>query len=315
MIASIFWLLVLRPDGTDDTDDADGVGDSTLKEALKPVFFTAAVLFGIIERLSLSGNLISMERDWVVTVAAPIGEAYDLTHLNAVMRRIDLVCKLIPPIFISAVISLAGSMRFGVVFTGLTSLVCLPIEILSARWTWKANVALQAPKSRPSTSDTESDTASKRPVIERLRQCFFGFKIYFSSSVWIPSMALALLHYNMMTWRATFITWLINVGFSLNYITLARTVGSIFEISSTILTPIGVAYLGENSRHQPWHAAVDDDDDDETRSLLRNSNSDNETRRTAQTIIGLQRFGLWGVTWQILNLVTEPHPLLPRSRC
>lgn len=310
-VASIVWLLVLSPGGV---SDGDGLGDPSLMEVLKHIYFIAVVALGTVERLSSSGNLISMERDWVVTVAALAGEAYDLTH-NAFMRRIDLVCKLILLIFISALISFTRSMQFGVVYMGLTGLICLPIELLLARRTWKANESLQAPKPKPNINGTESGTTSKRIVTERLRQYFFGFKIYFSSSVWIPSMALALLHYNMMTWRATLITWLINVGYSLNFIIFARTLGSIFEISSTVLTPIGVAYLGKGTHHKLWTADVDDEvENGETGILLRNPGSNDETGGGQETTIGLQRFGLWAITWQILNLVTKPPcPIYPHQ--
>ncbi|OIW29133.1 hypothetical protein CONLIGDRAFT_599002 [Coniochaeta ligniaria NRRL 30616] len=299
ILASVFWLLILVP--THDPEELDGPAINPLHKA---VYFMAAIGLGIVERLSSSANLISMERDWVVTVAAPPGEAYDLTHLNAIMRRIDLVCKLIPPIFISGLISVAGSMRFGVIFTGLSSMTCLPIELVSARRTWNANAALQARKATPSTDDCEQEVTGKRGVIARLGEHFLGFRIYFSSSVWIPSMALAILHYNVMTWRATFITWLINVGYSLNFITLARTVGSVFEILSTVVTPIGVAYLGRDARQTRRHIVVDSErDSDETQSLLQNPNTGNKTDRGEQTVTGLKRLGFWGITWQIINLV------------
>lgn len=209
-------------------------------DALKGFLFAVAVSFGIVERLSASANLISMERDWIITVAGPIGHPYDLTNLNAMMGRIDLTCKLISPVLIATVISATGSIRVGVLYTGLTSLVSIPIEILSATQVWKSSVALQAPKPYHASIaagdpplGTQEGATGVGALVSKLRQYFKGFEMYFSSSVWMPSFALAMLHFNMLTWRATFITYLINIGYSLNVITIARGIGSLFEISST----------------------------------------------------------------------------------
>ncbi|KAK6958167.1 hypothetical protein Daesc_000962 [Daldinia eschscholtzii] len=297
ILGSFFWILILSQE--------DLVGQETAfvlptNAILKGIGFAVAVTFGIIERLSASGNLISMERDWVVTVAAPTGNPYDLTHLNAVMRRIDLVCKLISPILISAVISVLGSIRLGVIFTGLTSLVSIPIEVFSAKRVWNSSPLLQAPRAIPTAHPETATQEASRSWISKTRQYFHGFEMYFSTSVWVPSTALALLHFNMLTWRATFITYLINVGYSLNVITIARAIGSVFEISSTVITPRGIEYMGKAHHHASSHHR---DEDDESGARL--ITGDQEGNRDIQTLIGLQRFGLWGISWQIVNTVRQ----------
>ncbi|KAI1476152.1 Ferroporti-1 [Daldinia eschscholtzii] len=295
ILGSFFWILILSQE--------DLVGQETAfvlptNSILKGIGFAIAVTFGIVERLSASGNLISMERDWVVTVAAPAGNPYDLTHLNAVMRRIDLVCKLISPILISAVISVLGSIRLGVVFTGLTSLISIPIEVFSAKRVWNSSPLLQAPRAIPAAHPETTTQEASRSWISKTRQYFHGFEMYFSTSVWVPSAALALLHFNMLTWRATFITYLINVGYSLNVITIARAIGSVFEISSTVITPRGIEYMGK-AHHHASSRRRDEDDESGARLIT----GEQEGNRDIQTLIGLQRFGLWGISWQIVNTV------------
>ncbi|KAI8961736.1 Ferroporti-1 [Daldinia sp. FL1419] len=295
ILGSFFWIMILS--------QRDLIGDDATfvlpsNAILKGIGFAIAITFGIIERLSASGNLISMERDWVVTVAAPAGNPYDLTHLNAVMRRIDLICKLISPILTSAVISLLGSIRLGVIFTGLTSLISIPIEVFSAKRVWNNSPLLQAPRAVPTLQPTAATEGTSRSWIAKTRQYFHGFEMYFSTSVWIPSAALALLHFNMLTWRATFVTYLINVGYSLNIITLARAIGSVFEISSTVITPRGIEYMGK-AHHHASSSTADEDDESAVRLIV----GDQEGSRDVETMIGLQRFGLWGISWQIVNTV------------
>jgi len=302
IVASVIWLAMLSQEDLLEQGSPLALPKNTL---LKGFLFALAIGLGIVERLSSSGNLISMERDWVVTVADPPGHPYDLTNLNAVMRRIDLVCKLISPIVISAVISAVDSMRIGVLFTGITSLVCIPIEMLTARRAWKSSPALQTPKPPPvpraqsHTTPTMTKSSWRTSILRYLSQ----FEVYFSTSVWIPSLALSILRYNMMTWRATFITYLINVGYSLNLITIARTLGSVFEISSTVLTPIGVRHLGKTAK--PDHA---DEAGEAARGLIESDNEDTdeldaERHANNSTLIGLQRCGLWGFSVQVANLV------------
>ncbi|KAK8114699.1 hypothetical protein PG999_006768 [Apiospora kogelbergensis] len=300
IVGSLFWLLILSQE--------DLVKKETLlvlpkNDTLKHMTFAVAVTFGIIERLSSSGNLISMERDWVVTVAAPPGHPYDLTHLNAVMRRIDLVCKLISPIFISVVISATDSVRIGVIYSALTSLVSIPIETASAKGVWNSSPVLRVPKTKKKPTENASVPAPAHsvPWTSHIRQFLGGFEMYFSTTVWVPSVALALLHFNMMTWRATFVTYLINVGYTLPAITIARAVGSIFEISSTVATPLGIQYMGK-AYHK--HQGLGGEDDRELEVGLIDKADDEQQRQVAdgRTVVGLQRFGLWGVSWQVLNL-------------
>ncbi|KAK7757786.1 hypothetical protein SLS62_000164 [Diatrype stigma] len=330
VVGSFFWLLILSQEDVlpppHPTEESGGaVFSLPSNRAVKAVGFALAVGCGIVERLSASGNLISMERDWVVTVAAPSGQQqrYDLTHLNAAMRRIDLVCKLFAPIAVSAVISAWGSARVGVLFTALTSLASLPIEAVSARRVWKSSPSLQAPKPvpppppPPQNNNNNSNTAPRSGsfvmvMARHLRQYLQGFEMYFATPVWLPSVALALLHFNMMTWRATFITSLINVGYSLNVITIARTVGSVFEISSTIVTPRGIAYLGRKTSQQKRRrgqvgAATAEEEDEAGVALIGEEEGgegegkgEDENEKERQTIVGLERFGLWGFTWQLL---------------
>ncbi|KAI2472199.1 Ferroporti-1 [Annulohypoxylon bovei var. microspora] len=292
ILGSFFWILVLSQEDLVGREASFVLPKNTV---LKGFGFAVAVSFGIIERLSSSGNLISMERDWVVTVAAPAGRPYDLTHLNAVMRRIDLVCKLISPILIAAVISVLGSIRLGVVFTGLTSLVCIPIEVFSAKRVWNSSPLLQAPRAAPPSQPAAIQTVS-RSWLAKTRQYFHGFETYFSTTVWVPSVALALLHFNMLTWRATFITYLINVGYSLNTITVARGIGSLFEITSTVITPRGIGYMGK-AHHHANSSSVDEDDEAGVGLI----DGDHRGDRHIETLIGLQRFGLWGMSWQLIN--------------
>ncbi|KAH7403398.1 hypothetical protein BKA64DRAFT_722147 [Cadophora sp. MPI-SDFR-AT-0126] len=301
--ASILWFFIVAPNAAPSSFGISNheVSDATVPLFLKGGIFTLVLFLGILEALSASGNMLSMERDWVVTAAAPDGQAYDLTHLNSIMRRIDLICKLIAPILISLIIS-ATNTRIGVLVVGSMSALSWAVEIFCAKRVWNLNPRLQGLK----LTDVESaDTQDLHPVrnlnrfVQGLYRYAQDFKNYFLSTVWVPSMALSLLHLSALAYSATFITFLLSTGFSLQLITIARAVGSLVEISSTVVTPVGVQYLGKAKNHGRFRGRdVLSEGDAETLLSL-----DGISDREGSTETGLERLGLWGISWQLLNLV------------
>ena len=303
--ASVLWFFVVEPlnghpNGATFGPSLDGLPSRAI---LKGGMFGLILILGIMENLSASGNMLSMERDWIVTAASEDGQRYDLTHLNAVMRRIDLICKLIAPILISIIVSLLGT-RVGVLVVGVTSMVSWGIEIFCAKRVWKRNPKLNARKLVSGRTELENSIPDIRSrttlsqVSEALHRYTQDFKHYFSSQVWPASLALTLLHLSALSYGATFITFLLSVGFSLDLITLARAAGSIVEISSTVVTPFGVQYLGKAQNHGYFRGEVRRSEDSET-ALLEDESVDLKGR----TETGLERLGLWGLSWQLLNLV------------
>ena len=63
--------------------------------------FAVSAVLACVEKLAFVANTVSVERDWIVVVSESLGA--DRQELNSVMRRIDLVCKLIAPVGIGLV--------------------------------------------------------------------------------------------------------------------------------------------------------------------------------------------------------------------
>lgn len=294
--ASALWFYIVKS-GDEDVSFAE------LHSILKALAFTLILVLGVFEGLSASGNMMSMERDWVITAASPDGQPYDLSHLNSVMRRIDLICKLVSPLVISAIISVTST-RIGVLVVASMSAASWGAEVWSARRVWNQNPRLKAPKVRIARNAEDTSQSSTRGIFsakfaQALRRYIQDFRTYFSSTVWIPSLSLALLHLSALSYSATFITFLLSVGFSLELITIARTAGSLVEISSTVITPVGVQFLGKARHHGLVRAHEEFGPRDESNTLLMGDIRGNEVR----TETGLERLGAWGLSWQLLNLV------------
>jgi iron-regulated transporter 1 len=304
------WIFIVQPSPNPSPSSSDNVGQfpslpSTFSGLTRHVLFATILLLGIGENLSASGNMMSMERDWVVVAAAPDGSPRDTTHLNSAMRRIDLICKLIAPILISFIIS-ATNTKIGVIVVAGMSTASWAVEMLSARHVWNCIPALQALKIGPVHIHTSTDSHVRRTsfltlVSQGLGQYVQDFKNYFHTTVWIPSLSLSLLHLSALSYGATFITFLLSAGFSLDLITIARAVGSLVEISSTVVTPFGVHVLGKARNHGKIGVLIRQRERASSSANLLPQASNNIAEES--TVTGLQRLGLWGLCWQLLNLV------------
>ncbi|TVY26526.1 Solute carrier family 40 member [Lachnellula hyalina] len=296
--ASALWFFMVRSRSA-----TQGSLQST--SSITQAMFGLILFLEVLESLSASGNMLSMERDFVVTAADPDGQSYDLTHLNSVMRRIDLICKLIAPILISVIVS-ATSVQIGVFVVGAMSTASWVVELLCAKRVWDLNPRLRVLKTiEIGVSNTVSPSlppsSSRHKISQALRRYGQDFENYFSSEVWIPSMSLSFLHISVLTYSATFMTFLLNAGFSLDLITIARAAGSVVEISSTVVTPIGIHYLSKTKGRGRIRGVVtraNEDSEDSGVGLLERF----PEQQTA-TETGLERLGLWGISWQLLNLV------------
>ena len=304
-------------------------GEHTLSLRWRILLFGFAVVLGTFERLSGIANLISMERDWLVVVGkfSSTEQAglpgYNLTRLNAVMRRLDLVCKLVGPVVISFVIA-ATSMRTGVFVIAGMSASTWSIEVWSAWRVWNDCHVLRQPKLAPIQEEPDDTVPAPqyRTPFARIRHILNEhsgqIRAYFNSSVWIPSLALSLLHISVLTYHATLITWLLASGFSLVLITVVRAISSVVEISSTYVAPYSITYLAKTAEEKKAGATMTEDGAEE--ALLEQSTSEAEMELDQRHMmmemkhgIGLERCGLWGISLQALCLVRLLFDIVIRS--
>lgn len=87
------------------------------------VLFALAVAAGSAYRLASITNQVAIERDWVITIAA--GNSDALTMLNAAVRRIDLLCALLAPLFVALLTSTAGYVFTAVFLPCFDALGCI----------------------------------------------------------------------------------------------------------------------------------------------------------------------------------------------
>ena len=310
--------------------------------APKRVFFALALLLGMVEKLSRGTNILSMERDWVPTLANPSVDAkhpapLDLTHLNTTMRRIDMLCKLIAPLAVSTFVSIIKSDRIAIVVLAAISFLSLGPECWGVRQVWEQNRRLRVRKQRADDSAmnchqdqpmrlTHTNVLSARQalnlyrkatlyVMGSIRAYMADFGYYFRTSVYIPSLCAAVPHASVLTFSGTMLTYLLNAGYPLNVVTVARASGAIFEIGSTFLFPWAVSTLC-NAEHAPFghgtsgYREIEQREPSSTRSGTDLGEvEDDRGQSDSITEHSVIRVGYWALGGLLLSLVSKFGPL------
>jgi solute carrier family 40 (iron-regulated transporter), member 1 len=331
---------------------------------LKNSLFVLVLFLSVVERLSRTANLFSIERDWVPAMAASDTLSkpdepppkFGLTELNAVMSRIDLICKLISPIAMSAFISVAGSVKIGILAVISLNGLTWSAEIWSARYVWKSSDRLQELKKLDTegegldetddASDTSTGPSNKsapdtpRPWWQRSSQRVYeafettrggittwlqdyavNVHIYFNHAVWLPSMALSILHFSVLNYSATLTTYLNqSAGFSWNILTVAKALSAVAEIGSTFFTPWGVRQTGKiwaRRENAMLESGVAPSGDEESGRLLSGREQDNqkdgESAFAPQADMGVAVLGFWSLIQMLISLVSTSATYIQNS--
>ncbi|KAK0458031.1 iron transporter [Desarmillaria tabescens] len=137
------------------------------KNAEGPIWalFIAIVLSGMVIKLATVCIQISIERDWATTIGE--GDTVRLMRINTWLRRIDLICKLISPLFVS-MLTTAVSYRFAAAFLCGMAVTTASIEIPLSHVVYKMFPALE--------SEYQQRMANSRDADQKSHNQKFSFK-------------------------------------------------------------------------------------------------------------------------------------------
>jgi iron-regulated transporter 1 len=268
----------------------------------KGTLYGLILLLDVVHDLSNIANKLSVERDWVPVLVGPITPeiTYGLTQVNSVMVRIEMLCQLVAPLLLPVIMSLNSRAGWILLLAGTTVILWI-IEIWIARMIARENAELQALKkfsNDPATVEdlvVENQYEHLKPGIQSLpRKLYFvlykdpamRLKHYFSIGMWPASISSAMLNLTVLAYSATLITYLLEIGFSLGSVTVARASGAIMGLSGTVITPTIVSFLRKRE--------------------LRRSLSSDETELDEDGGEGkiVRKVGFWGIFSQFLCMVS-----------
>ncbi|KGO45212.1 Major facilitator superfamily domain, general substrate transporter [Penicillium expansum] len=233
-----------------------------------------------------------------------------MTDLNASMRRIDLFCKLLAPVFISLIDSISTRYAIWTVFTLNTASVL--VEYMAIAQVYQSVPALtKTQASITQADDINSETADgphpnpSRKILHSLPESLAPWKEYIASPVFLASFALSLLYLTVLSFGATMVTYLLHTGFTSLQVSYMRIGAVAAEISGTWTAPLIMNRIGP-IRSGLWFlnwqfVCV-------AGTAVAFVAWDSSSRAVAGTLIAgvaLSRVGLWGFDLSVQFLVQE----------
>ena len=214
----------------------------------RPLLIAVLVLLACLEKLCSIMNYIAIERDWVIIVSE--SSQYGLEYLNSQMRRIDLMCKLVGPLAIALVDGYSTTIAITAVL-GMNASSVL-IEYVAIARVFHMVPALQARPAVSNNADNVSSAGPEVPAIWRLgvfgvaqtRSFYKTISNYIRRPVFLPSIALCLLYFTVLSFSGQMVTYLLSAGLFSAQIGVLRTISTAIEISATWLAPIAMNKVG-----------------------------------------------------------------------
>ncbi|KAJ5909122.1 hypothetical protein N7495_001804, partial [Penicillium taxi] len=216
---------------------------STSGSGVATVLFIVAGFLACLEKLAATVNTVAVERDWAIVISDSIHVPRQ--ELNASMRRIDLFCKLIAPVFISLVDSFSTTVAIWTVF--VLNIASVLVEYVTIAHVYRSVPALKRPMAifqRENSEVTQSSTQKTSSGMNYLRDVISPWKSYVASSVFLASLSLSLLYLTVLSFAGTMVTYLLDSGFTSFEVSCMRIGSIIGELSGTWAAPVIMNRIG-----------------------------------------------------------------------
>ncbi|GAA5975498.1 hypothetical protein JCM10908_005179 [Rhodotorula pacifica] len=221
----------------------------------KPAVTGLFVLFVLLSmglNLASIGISVAVERDWVTTIAH--GDGATLTRLNTYLRRVDLLSKLLAPMFVSLLTTAvsytfaaafllgfaAGSMVFEFIWINLVYRR-LPVLALDTR-----------PSQTPGRNDAETiKSTNPRHTAEpatwstwtsrlrlRLVNEYQNWLTFFRNPIFYSSLSISLLYLTVLSFDGSMLAYLKSHSYPDPFVAGMRAVGVVTGLMGTLAMPM-----------------------------------------------------------------------------
>jgi iron-regulated transporter 1 len=168
------------------------------------------------------------------------------------MRRIDLMCKLLGPLFIATID--AFDTKVAIILNFAMNAASVVVEYYAIARVYHQVPDLQQPKSnlQIATEDAESSEALSKPWFVRAREHISksakksaaDFGLYFRHRLFLPSISGALLYLTVLSFSGQMVTYLLSAGYTSLQVGVARTLSVAFEMLATWIAPWLIGHIG-----------------------------------------------------------------------
>eukprot|EP00730_Choanoeca_flexa_P001426 TRINITY_DN10629_c0_g1_i3.p1 TRINITY_DN10629_c0_g1~~TRINITY_DN10629_c0_g1_i3.p1 ORF type:complete len:568 (+),score=115.56 TRINITY_DN10629_c0_g1_i3:107-1810(+) len=190
------------------------------------------ILFTTLGHLGYIGNRLSVEKDWVVAIVGEKNEE-KLSQVNAILRRIDLSCKLLGPMAAGFIMSFAG-MQTGALAIAIWNIGSGVPEYWLIKQLYNSAPVLAQ---RPPTPDATTTRTRLSSVFSTFADLYGGWRVYTQQITLRPGIGLALLYSSVLQMGPVMTAYTYYRGVSEATLGAVRGLGAVFGISATFVFP------------------------------------------------------------------------------
>ncbi|KZP26835.1 hypothetical protein FIBSPDRAFT_1040578 [Athelia psychrophila] len=230
---ALFLSLFLTPLGHADTLRGRSLG-----------IFIGIIVAGAILKVSTVCLTISIERDWASTIGR--GSSQRLAGLNAWLRRVDLVCDLISPLFVSGLIA-GASYPFAAAFLAGMTVVSLFVELILSGLAYRRFPELQSKPSRQLPPTQADNKTNMRRILALLdpQDMIQDFTEFRKLPVFYTTLSIASIYLTVLSFDGTMLTFLKSSrNYSDPFLAGQRAACTAAGLTGTVLFPIVSKKLG-----------------------------------------------------------------------
>lgn len=167
------------------------------------------------------------------------------------MRRIDLFCKLLGPLFIALIDS--TSTEIAIIVNFAMNIASVLVEYFAIARVYYEVPELQEPKKKldPEHPDVGSSQEPEsrwmrnwNHIKQVMKKSSTDFNMYFHHRAFLPSIAGALLYLTVLNFAGQMVTYLLSAGYTATQIGIARTLSVAFEVLATWVAPWLMGKIG-----------------------------------------------------------------------
>ncbi|KAF5327602.1 hypothetical protein D9619_004802 [Psilocybe cf. subviscida] len=199
------------------------------------------IIASCITKLSDISMSVAIERDWVMTISGT-SDAH-LTRLNLWMRRIDLGCKLVSPLFVGLLTSTAGNV-ITLIVIACVAIGGLGFELFWINIVWKQFPVLAELRANPPAAPRQHARVSLGSIKLWAATSLQDWQMFFRSTIFPSSMAISLLYFTTLSFDGTMIAWLKTNTYSDGLISGMRGISVLTGLAGTALMPVLESKIG-----------------------------------------------------------------------
>ncbi|KZT72147.1 hypothetical protein DAEQUDRAFT_686462 [Daedalea quercina L-15889] len=215
--------------------------------------FALIVISGCIQNISGVALSVAIERDWVTVIAQ--GSSDHLTLINTYMRRIDLLCKLLAPLFVSLLTSVTSNIIAAYCLCGVEA-GCVIFELLWIDIVYRRFPSLQAAQADKEIENRrQSQLRGSRPTPDLLVNLRTNLRSYFHNNlsdwreftqhpIFLSSISISCLYFTVLAFDGTMISYLKSESYTDPFIAGMRGLNVVAGLLGTVAMPFLERKLG-----------------------------------------------------------------------